>query len=109
MNAYLVHAKYGYKIQLYCGLGMMQSTPMWPCLCSCSIVELCGDSVFYSEVWGGAGVYERCKTLWCLWEHCTCKFLTVRNLPVLKQCVVELCGVLDLVYCHFLYISRMCI
>ena len=35
-------------------------------------------------------------------------FLTVVILPllVLAECVVELCVVLVLVYCHFMYISR---
>ena len=52
---------------------------------------------------GGVKGYERCKTL------CTCRFLTVKNLPPLEECVIELCGVLVLVYCDFMYISRMCI
>ena len=36
-------------------------------------------------------------------------YLTVKNLPLLEDSVVELCGVSVLVYCHFMYISRMCI
>ena len=35
-------------------------------------------------------------------------FLTVKDLPLLGECVVELCRVLVLVYCHFMYISTMC-
>ena len=34
-------------------------------------------------------------------------FLTVKNLPPLKECVAELCEVLVLVYSDFMYISRM--
>ena len=64
------------------------------------------SSVMRFVVWGGVGRYERCKT-WRMTEHCT--FLAVENLPPLEECVVELCGVLFLVYCHFVYISRMCI
>ena len=36
-------------------------------------------------------------------------FLAVKNLPSLGECVVELSGVLVLVYCHLMYISTMCI
>ena len=38
---------------------------------------------------------ERCKTLWCMRAHCR------KNLPPLEECVVELCGVLVLVYSEF--------
>ena len=31
----------------------------------------------------------------------------MKNLPPVKECVAELCGVLILVYCDFMYISRM--
>ena len=34
-------------------------------------------------------------------EHC--RFLTVKNLPPIEECVVELCAVLVLVYCDFMY------
>ena len=35
-------------------------------------------------------------------EHC--RFLTVKNLPpLIEECVVELCGVLVLVYCIVMY------
>ena len=53
------------------------------------------------------GGYERRMTSWCTREHCI--FLTVDHFPLLQECVVELCEVQVLVYCHFLYISRMCI
>ena len=54
-------------------------------------------------------MYERCKTLRYIREHC--RFLTVKNLHPLDECVVELCGVLVLVYvyCDFMYIKTMCI
>ena len=34
-------------------------------------------------------------------EHC--RFLTVKNLPPIEECVVELCGVLVFVYCDVMY------
>ena len=54
-------------------------------------------------VWGGVGGYERCMTSWCMREHCM--FLTVKNMPLLGECVVELCGVLVRVYFHFMCIT----
>ena len=42
-----------------------------------------------------------------MYEHC--RFLTVKNLTPVEECAIELCGELVLVYCHFMYISRMCI
>ena len=38
-----------------------------------------------------------------------CRFLTVKNLPPIEECVIELSGVLVLVYSDFMYISGMCI
>ena len=32
----------------------------------------------------------------CMREHC--RFITVNNLPPLEECVVELCGVVVLLY-----------
>ena len=66
----------------------------------------CINRVMRLVVWGGVGGYDRCMTSWCMREHCM--FLTVEILPllVLAECVVELCVVLVLVYCHFMYISR---
>ena len=49
-------------------------------------------SVMRLVVWGGVGGHERCKTLWCMSGHC--RFLTVKNLPPIEECVVELCGLL---------------
>ena len=62
------------------------------------------SSVMRHVVRSKLGGYERCKTLWCMREHC--RFLTV---PHVEQCVVELCRLLVIMYYHFVYISGMCI